>query len=1163
MKRWLNMFWKRSSTELDIEAELKRSRPKPSDQLVRAIASRLNPRPVPVVRARARFGAAAVLTASLVAFIGATGGISWAGGGGGGGGGSAGTQYAVAPTISGVSPSNGKAGSSVTVTGTNFTGASAIDSATVNGDGATFTVTGSTTLSLTIPVSESPGVASIVVHNAAGDSNTNTDFTVLGTPHFDGTTPFSPAESGSGATVTISGTNLTGVNKVTFAGKSATIVSGSQSSTSLDVIVPLSVATTTGPVDVAITNPVTTTTLPKTDPNAFIYDFGGPTATTFTPTSGSIGDLVKVNGSNLAHTIKVYFGVDDGSLTGVATVTNNTTATSVSVNVPTGAVTGPITLDNGIGQATTKGTFTVLGTPSITSFAPVSGIPGVTIVTVNGTSFVTGHTTVQFTGAAASATATVSSPTKLTVKVPSDATPGTLTVTTPNGTSAASSGIFNTDAPVFDGATPFTPDEAGAGQSVDIKGSDFTGVTSVTFGGKPATIDTADSTDTHLFVTVPVAATTTGPVEVDVKNGAGTAKVLKTDPNAFIFDTGAPTVASFSPTSGAVGDTNTPITIKGTNLNHSLDIYFGTDVGSGTGETTIDNSAGSATSVTVPSVPSGAVSGQITVDNGIGQATSKASFTVIVTPSIAAFSPISGKTGTKVTLYGDGFTGVDEVTFNGVPATAAALVKTVTGVPGVTQSLSTIVPAGATTGVITVYNAAQSADTGGDIFTVIQKPTLDAAPFSPTSGRVGDSVTITGSGFTGVSSVKFGAKTATITASSDTSLTVTVPVGAVTGKVSVKNVAGVATSGPTFGVITAPTAVSSFAPATAAAGATITVTGAHFSGVEVAGGSVTFNPTLGGLGTAGTGVALLSDTKLTVDVPGSLANGTYFVQVANHVGSKTSTAKFTVVSPPTISGLGTTHGAVASMLTINGTNLKGASAVTFGIGNANGSTVSVKPATTAADGSSLTVKVPPMALSGKLTVTNAGIESNQSSSTFTVDYGVPTVGSLLPTKAAVGATVKITGTKFTGVQDGGSVKFNGTTATSVTVVSDTVINAVVPVGATTGNVTVSTTGGTSTVVKSFTVLPTPTISGYHTGSPQTALVKKSAKLTINGTNLVAPATVTFTNGSVTKKATATIATGGGSFTVATPTTLSVGTWTVTIASVGVTATGSVTFTVHA
>lgn len=79
----------------------------------------------------------------------------------------------------------------------------------------------------------------------------------------------------------------------------------------------------------------------------------------------------------------------------------------------------------------------------------------------------------------------------------------------------------------------------------------------------------------------------------------------------------------------------------------------------------------------------------------------------------------------------------------------------------------------------------------------------------------------------------------------------------------------------------------------------------------------------------------------------------------------------------------------------------------------------------------------------------------------------PVVNSFAPAVVYAGATVTLTGKNFVGAT---TVSFNGTAATSFTVVSDTTITAIVPAGATSGNVTVSSPGGTSAAAAAFTVI---------------------------------------------------------------------------------------------
>lgn len=159
-------------------------------------------------------------------------------------------------------------------------------------------------------------------------------------------------------------------------------------------------------------------------------------------------------------------------------------------------------------------------------------------------------------------------------------------------------------------------------------------------------------------------------------------------------------------------------------------------------------------------------------------------------PVLTAFSPISGTTGTRVTLTGTSFTGASAVRFNGAGASYVVVSDTL---------ITATVPTGATSGTIAVTTPGGTA-TGSASFTVtIPAPTI--AFFTPASGLVGTAVTITGSAFAGATAVQFnGTSATTYRVDSDTSITATVPAGTTTGTISVTNPAGTGTSAATFTV---------------------------------------------------------------------------------------------------------------------------------------------------------------------------------------------------------------------------------------------------------------------------------------------------------------------------------------------------------------------------
>jgi hypothetical protein len=203
--------------------------------------------------------------------------------------------------------------------------------------------------------------------------------------------------------------------------------------------------------------------------------------------------------------------------------------------------------------------------------------------------------------------------------------------------------------------------------------------------------------------------------------------------------------------------------------------------------------------------------------------------------------------------------------------------------------------------------------------------------------------------------------------------------------------------------------------------------------------------------------------------------------------------------PPPVPGitiLSPASSAVGTAVTITGTNFgatQGTSTVTF---NGTAATPTSWSAT------SIVVPVPAGATTGNVVVTVNGVAS--AGAAFTV-LPTPSIGSVLPASAAVGAPVTITGTNFGATQGTSTVTFNGVTA-APTSWSATSIVAAVPTGATTGNVVV-TVNGVASAGATFTVIPTPNI-----GSLLPASAAVGAPVTITGANFGAAqgtSTVTF------------------------------------------------------
>ncbi|QNF32600.1 T9SS type A sorting domain-containing protein [Adhaeribacter swui] len=209
--------------------------------------------------------------------------------------------------------------------------------------------------------------------------------------------------------------------------------------------------------------------------------------------------------------------------------------------------------------------------------------------------------------------------------------------------------------------------------------------------------------------------------------------------------------------------------------------------------------------------------------------------------------------------------------------------------------------------------------------------------------------------------------------------------------------------------------------------------------------------------------------------------GTYIINL-------TATA---VILPATITSIDPNTGAgIGATVTITGTNLINTTEVTF-----NG----VPASFTINSNTKITAPVPVGATTGLLSITNP-VGTITSAQSYNI---IPKITGFNPNIAAIGSTVVITGTSFTGAT---AVTFNGVEAASFIVNSDTQISAVVPANTSTGFISVTTPSGTGTSTSSFS--PSPVITSIvGPGGDNSAVIGNT--VIINGTSFTSAATVKF------------------------------------------------------
>jgi Zn-dependent metalloprotease/disulfide oxidoreductase YuzD len=211
-----------------------------------------------------------------------------------------------------------------------------------------------------------------------------------------------------------------------------------------------------------------------------------------------------------------------------------------------------------------------------------------------------------------------------------------------------------------------------------------------------------------------------------------------------------PTISSFTPASGPAG---TQVTITGTNFFLGQpQVFF-----NGVTATNIIIDSNTQIRATVPIT----TTGKISVTTAGGTALSAADFIVIQQPFISSFDPGFGTPGTAVTITGTNFTGAFSVAFNGVPDFSFIFDSD-------TQIRATV-PVGATTGKISVSNAAGTGMSSNDFIVFLPAITIsDVSVIEGNAGSFNAVFTVSLSAGTGeVVTVNYGFADGTATAGSD------------------------------------------------------------------------------------------------------------------------------------------------------------------------------------------------------------------------------------------------------------------------------------------------------------------------------------------------------------------------------------------------------------
>ena len=438
--------------------------------------------------------------------------------------------------------------------------------------------------------------------------------------------------------------------------------------------------------------------------------------------------------------------------------------------------------------------------PFITSFTPKFGAANdPNFVIINGSGFYPGTLLVKFNGATDfTAAATSADGSSIQARVPANAPlgPGRIYVQV-GAQSTESSENFTVIGP-GPYVAGFTPGIGNGGASLTITGAHFfAGIVNgvqygslwVKFSGVAAT-NIAPVSDLSITLRVPEGVTS-GPITV--YNAKGT----NISADNFLVP---PAISGFSPGLGRAG---TNVVITGTNLFGATAVQFG-------GLNSTDFSVLSNSAIRA-SVPVGATTGKIRVATSAGFSETSSNF--VVEPTINGFSPSFGLVNTSVTIFGANFNvGTPVVRFNGVEAATPTDVSF--------GQLATVVPAGVTTGPITVTTSNGTATSSAKFYLPAIVTSVD-----PIFGS--QVVTIAGTNFTDATAVKFnGTDAASFSVHNDNSIGAVVPFSATSGHISVTTPAGTVSNNAVKFYL--PPVINAFVPTHGLPGTNVTLFGQNF-----------------------------------------------------------------------------------------------------------------------------------------------------------------------------------------------------------------------------------------------------------------------------------------------------------------------------------------------
>jgi len=445
---------------------------------------------------------------------------------------------------------------------------------------------------------------------------------------------------------------------------------------------------------------------------------------------------------------------------------------------------------------------------------------------------------------------TTQTSTLITLTVPQNALPGLIVMMTPDGNITTKTEIGFSE-PIS--ITEFTPAIIKPGSELTITGDYLNLIEEVIFTDRVSVAKESfiSQSRTEIKLNVP-AESKTG--KIAVSNGAEDPIIVY---SASVLTVKIPAFATISPNPVKAGS---QLTITGTDLDLVKTVILG-------GNKNITTFVSQSTTQIVLAVPADTKDGKISLTPASALNIESSDVLEMVVPAVSV-TPTALKNESDITVTGTNLDLIDKVVFGG---NKEGVIKT----GGTATQILVTVPPDAITGVVTFVTKATK-EVDGPSITIID-PVFTS--FSPASAKANTDIVITGTDLDlVVDAVFFGGIKGTIGARTETQLTLTVTVGAKTGKISLIAKNGVnVLSATDLTILANLPVVTSFTEPKGTPGEILTINGTGLLLIK----ELVFPENI-----YATAFGIKTDTKIEVYVPMNVKRGTGYVKMLTYEGEE-------------------------------------------------------------------------------------------------------------------------------------------------------------------------------------------------------------------------------------------------------------------------------------